>query len=269
MKLETQDKQWEFLRISAEFERLSHAYIFSGNNDERKQETALRLAQLINCECQNLNERPCGACRACIAVANRRFADVSFVEPDTANGRREIKISRIRGLSASLSLGAWVSPYKIAIISQAETMNQEAQSAFLKLLEEPKGNTLFLLLAEHAEMLFDTIRSRAQEIKFYNFRSPRRMLAGVRDDFEKLRGCTLHERFLYAKKLADAPEMMEHTLRAWLWAARELLLQMAKADSADAAKFARAVRTIQDGSFLIASTNVNRRLALERILLEL
>lgn len=265
-------RQWEFLKKSFQMGRLSHGYIFSGNDSVGKKETALNLAQWINCEQRIRMEEPCSVCRICKAIEEQRFPDVTFIEPlasiESTEGK-EIKISQIRDLRGHMSLGAWVSSYKTAIIEKADTMNPEAQSAFLKLLEEPKGNSLFLLLTDRAEMLFETIRSRTQEIKFYNFKQEKEVSSQISKNFERLGAASLQERFAFAKKLSESPEQLKITLECWLWHARRLLLEHIKQNSSQVPSLLRVVQTIQDISVVLANTNVNIRGALERIMLEL
>lgn len=261
---------WEFLRKCAELGRLSHAYIFSGNDREAKRDTAFRLAKFLNCEEQE--RKPCDVCTSCKAIQGRRFPDVSFLEPLSAiqapSEKEEIKISQIRELSAYLSLGAWVSRWKIVIMEKAHTMNQEAQSALLSLLEEPKGNTLFLLLADYSQILLDTIRSRAQEIKFYNFKQFSNASSEAQKNFEKLCASSIQEQFAWAKKLSESPEHIQETLEDFLRCARIRLLEKVRESSGDVPKLVRQVRAIQGISFLLGSTNINTRLALERMMLE-
>lgn len=62
-----------------------------------------------------------------------------------------------------LSFKSFQSKYKVVIIWQAETMNEEAANKILKILEEPWENTVFLLVAERSDLLLKTILSRTQE----------------------------------------------------------------------------------------------------------
>ena len=62
-----------------------------------------------------------------------------------------------------LSFKSFQSQYKVVIIWQAETMNEEAANTILKILEEPWENTVFLLVAERGDLLLKTILSRTQE----------------------------------------------------------------------------------------------------------
>jgi DNA polymerase III gamma/tau subunit len=108
-----------FFQKLAERRRLAHAYLFSGNDESQKQKIIKDF----------------------FAYANIQLADQVHIHPTN----EEISIGDIRELNALLSMSAWNSFYKIAVIHSAHTMNKEAQSAFLKLLEEPKGNTVFFL----------------------------------------------------------------------------------------------------------------------------
>ena len=62
-----------------------------------------------------------------------------------------------------LSFKSFQSQYKVVIIWQAESMNEEAANKILKILEEPWENTVFLLVAERGDLLLKTILSRTQE----------------------------------------------------------------------------------------------------------
>ena len=63
-----------------------------------------------------------------------------------------------------LSFKSFESEYKIMIIWQAESMNDEAANKILKILEEPWEKTIFLLITERKDLLLPTIISRTQEV---------------------------------------------------------------------------------------------------------
>ncbi|KKW29383.1 MAG: putative DNA-directed DNA polymerase, partial [Candidatus Kaiserbacteria bacterium GW2011_GWC2_52_8b] len=153
------------------------------------------------------------------------------------------------------SMTAWNSKYKIALLRRAHSMNREAQSAFLKLLEEPKGDALFFLLTEYPDMLFETIRSRAQEFKFYSF-SQMQIPGDVTREFQKLQRADLHMRFSYAKNLSDEPECIDDVLRQWISVLRKALHEAARKDSERALPLSRSVSTMQEIQFLLRTTNV-------------
>ncbi len=141
--------------------RLSHAYIFDGPEGVGKRTTALALAALLLCETPHEGDS-CGACASCKQLAAGTHPDCHLIAPDG----RGIKIKQIRELRARLSGTASYGGYTVVIIDAAETMTLEAANAFLKTVEEPQGPTCFILVTNGAERLPDTIRSRAQTVRF-------------------------------------------------------------------------------------------------------
>jgi len=236
----------ELLKKLAEQKKLSHAYLFSGNDHKQKEELVHALLDILSVQ----------------------LADQMQISPEGERGASEITIAQIRSLSAFFSMSAWNSPYKVAILRGAHCMNQEAQSAFLKLLEEPKGDTVFFLLTEYPDELLHTIRSRAQEFKFYSF-APTKIAGRDIVEFEKLQKADLTTRFAHAKKLADAPEQMAETLQNWLAVLRQQLYAAVKESLQAAYPLTATIKVLQETSTLLRTTNVNPRLALERIMLNL
>lgn len=67
-------------------------------------------------------------------------------------------------LTRILSLKPSMGGYKVCIIWLPERMNQTCANKMLKLLEEPPGQTLFIMVSEQPDQLLETIRSRTQRI---------------------------------------------------------------------------------------------------------
>lgn len=239
-------RQQEFLKKLAEQKRLSHAYLFSGNDHKQKEELLKALLEILFVQ----------------------LPDQVQISPEEEGSTPEITIAQIRSLSGFFSMSAWNSPCKAAVLQDAHCMNQEAQSAFLKLLEEPKGDSIFFLLTEYPDALLQTIRSRVQEFKFYSF-APAEIAAHDIAAFEKLQKADLATRFAHAKKLADAPEQMEEALQNWLVVLRQQLHLAVKENPQAAFPLTVTIKILQETSVLLRTTNVNPRLALERILLNL
>ena len=287
-------KQWQFLRKSLELGKRAHAYLFSGETQLGKKKFALEFAKLINGE-------------------NFDFGhpDLILIEPYEG---REIQIIQIRELIQKLSLKPYSAFLKVAMIDQAHLMNSEAQNCFLKTLEEPKGNTILILITEAPETLFPTIRSRCEIIKFYpvkiseieNYlesqgisKEKSKAIArlslgrpGLAIDFltnpQKLENqkkiieelikissgkTSLSLRFQYAKDLVMNPELSE-ILNIWLSYFRTLLLEQflppeVKKPEYSFSKLKNIIKQIQNTIFLISTKNINPRLALEILMLEL
>lgn len=259
------ETHWEFLKNASRIGKLSHAYIFSGNDTASQKQLAVLCSQLLNCESQK-KEKPCAQCLSCRITQERKHPDLLWIE-----GMREIPISAIRNLHHHLSLSTWQSPFKIAVIEEAHCMNQEAQSALLKNLEEPKKNTIFFLLTCHPDALFDTIRSRAQELRWYVF--PKSQDNKIKKEFEqleKLRNSLLQERFDYAKKAGESSEDVTQILLQWMEAQRAKLLEaLSDSDKAVVAREEKLLKTMQEILQVVRTTHVTPRLALEQVLLEL
>ena len=239
-------KQWDFLKKTAAAGRIPHAYLFYGQDLSGMKQTALEFVKLIN-HWKNLPQT---------------HPDLIIVQPEE---QREIKIKQIRQLYLELSLKAYSAPWKSVIIEKAHTLNREAQSAFLKLLEEPKGQTLFILITNWPDFLLPTILSRVERLRFQI--SPPSLTEAqnkIISEMLKLKKGDLGARFEYAKKLAENPQELKETLEVWLRYFRENLLQ-----NPDQPRLLSLVKNIQNIHFLLSTTNVNPRLALEIIMLEL
>ena len=275
-------KQRNFLKRIAETKRFSHAYLFVGQSHLGKKFIALKWISLIFG--QRLENHP----------------DFVLIAP----GGNQIRISQIRELNWRLALKPVQALFKVVILDQAHQMNEEAQNCFLKTLEEPKGQTLLILITDWLERLFPTIRSRCEIIKFYpvprseieNYlqdsgisKQKTKEIAelslgkpGVAIDFisnpQKLENqkkiikelieisnSPLTNRFQYVKTLAKTPNLRE-VLDIWLFHFRNVLLENPKNFSP---KLKNVIKKIQETNFLLTTTNVNPRLALEILMLEL
>jgi DNA polymerase-3 subunit delta' len=139
-------KQREFLKKAIKNGTFSHAYLFSGPEKLGKKKIALETISLL-----------------LGADTEKQHPDLMIIEPVEG----EIKISQIRDLIFWLSLKPYSAQFKGAIINSARSMNQDAQTALLKTLEEPKGKTVLILISENSDHLLPAILSRVQTIKFY------------------------------------------------------------------------------------------------------
>jgi len=303
-------KQWNFLKRLAESDGVPHAFLFFGEEKLGKKRVALEFIKYLNClSCRTEMHRgwadeskPCQTCRSCQDIEKGIFPDFSLILPI----KKEIQIGQIKELQGHLSLKPYCSSFKTAIVDQAHLLNQEAQSCFLKTLEEPRGNTILILITEYPEMLFPTIRSRVQKLKFFPIKISEiekhlktkgassdhaRELSqlclgkpGVAldffSDFKKVKHfkeknkeiknlivSDIASRFKYAKDLSSKdPYQIKETLYIWLQYFRKILL----ANGGESlAKTQKILNLIQRTNFLIERTNTNSRLALEILMLEL
>jgi len=268
--MQKNSKQWQFLKKTAELGKTPHALLFYGQDACSKRTLALEFIKLLNCEAKKFKDRPCLACRGCQDIERNTHPDLTIIEPEEG---KEIRITQIRDLQNNLSLKAYSAPFKAAIIDKAHLLNQEAQSAFLKILEEPKGNSLFILISEYPEMLLPTILSRVERLRFYSppVRERSKEEKEAIDEIIELSRKNLLARFQYAKTMAEDSADLRGVLDVWLNYFRETLLATINGKPGDYSvlKLRKILKTIQNITFLISTTNVNPRLALEILMIEL
>ncbi len=142
-------------------DRLAHAYLFSGPRGTGKTTAAKILARAMNCELFPTAE-PCGRCTPCQNIAAGVSIDV--IEMDAASNRG---IDEIRELRERSRFASGESRYKVYIIDEAHMLTPEACNAFLKTLEEPPRNVVFILATTDPSRLPSTIVSRCQRFDFH------------------------------------------------------------------------------------------------------
>lgn len=149
------------LRNAIARNRVAHAYLFCGPRGTGKTSTARLLAKAVNCLAPNPEDRPCGVCTSCRAIASGSATDV--VEIDAASNRG---IDDIRELRERIKYAPTQLQTKFYIIDEAHQITGAAANAFLKTLEEPPSHTKFVLATTDPEELLQTIVSRCQRFDF-------------------------------------------------------------------------------------------------------
>ncbi|MFO7976640.1 MAG: DNA polymerase III subunit delta' [Candidatus Hydrogenedentota bacterium] len=146
--------------------RIPNAMLFLGPGGVGKALAALEMAKAVNC-----TERPddaCDQCLQCRKVDHGNHPDVRIVVPKGTS--RSIRTNVISEINEICSLRPYESEWRTVVIQDADRMNATAQNHFLKMLEEPPGQTLFILLSEYPRELLPTIRSRCQAVRFRTLR---------------------------------------------------------------------------------------------------
>jgi DNA polymerase-3 subunit delta' len=290
-------KIWQYLIKSAKDDKLSHAYLLSGQEKLGKKTLAVEFAKHFFKE----------------DVTKRQHPDFILIAPQkpssakATTGKEEIQIAQVRECIWKLSLKPSAAPFKVAVIDEAHCLNQEAQNSLLKTLEEPKGKTLIFLVSEYPERLLSTILSRCQMLKFrpvpekeiedylknqkvsaadiskiiknsegrpgravdFLF-DPQKLKTQERMalDLQKIMNSDLPFRFQAAKTIAAEPENLKDILDVWLRHFRNVLISGEAGDKCSLQKIGSIVRMLERTNFLISTTNVNPRLALEMLMLE-
>jgi len=144
-------------------ERPPHALLMVGPRGVGKTTLALDLAAGLLCLHDDPRARPCRACAACRKVSAGNHPDLHRLEPEGAG--EQIRIGQVQGLTSELALTAMEGRFRVAVISAAQRLNQDAQNALLKTLEEPGPATCLVLCADDAAPLLPTVLSRAARLR--------------------------------------------------------------------------------------------------------
>lgn len=146
-------------------DRLSHAYLFSG--DFGSFELALYLAQSRFCEDLLDQKLPCQTCRSCRLVVTGEFTDVTVVSPSG----QLIKTDQIRSLSKDFAQSGYEGACQVFIIREADKMHPNAANSLLKQIEEPTSPYYLFLLTSDESKVLPTIKSRCQVYRLVTDRS--------------------------------------------------------------------------------------------------
>ena len=141
------------------FDKISHAYLFTGSRGTGKTSIAKIFARAINCT--NLkNGSPCGECDVCKSLEGTNI-DVLEIDAASNNG-----VDEIRELREKVKYPPVVGRYKVYIIDEVHMLSIGAFNALLKTLEEPPKQTVFVLATTEVHKLPATILSRCIRFDF-------------------------------------------------------------------------------------------------------
>ncbi|KZL88429.1 DNA polymerase III subunit gamma/tau [Clostridium magnum] len=145
--------------------RIAHAYLLCGTRGTGKTSTAKIFSKAVNC--LNLQDgEPCNECEMCQKINSGLSIDV--IEMDAASKRR---LEDIKDVIENVKYPPQEGKYKVYIMDEVHMLTQEAVNAFLKTLEEPPSNVIFILATTDPQKLPVTILSRCQKFDFRRIKS--------------------------------------------------------------------------------------------------
>jgi DNA polymerase-3 subunit gamma/tau len=148
------------LSNAVEKDRVHHAYLFVGSRGTGKTSMAKILARSLNCV-NGPTLEPCGECESCRTIAAGTSLDV--IEMDAASNR---SVDDVRELRERVGFAPAAGRWKVYILDEAHMLTKEAWNAFLKTLEEPPPNTVFVLATTEPQKVMATIVDRCQRFDF-------------------------------------------------------------------------------------------------------
>jgi DNA polymerase III subunit gamma/tau len=149
------------LRNAVQRDSVHHAYLFVGSRGTGKTSMAKILAACLNCE-RGPTIEPCGTCDSCVSIAAATSLDV--IEMDAASNN---SVDDIRELRDSVAYAPVSGRRKVYILDEAHMLSTAAWNAFLKTLEEPPPNTVFVLATTEANKVPATVVDRCHRFDFH------------------------------------------------------------------------------------------------------
>ena len=146
-------------------ERIAHAYLLCGTRGTGKTSTAKILAKAVNCLNSDHGE-PCNECEMCKKINAGISIDVTEIDAASHNG-----VDNIRDIIDDVQYPPQEARYKVYIIDEVHMLSMGAVNAFLKTLEEPPSNIIFILATTDPQKLPITILSRCQRFDFKRIKS--------------------------------------------------------------------------------------------------
>jgi DNA polymerase-3 subunit gamma/tau len=140
--------------------RVAHAYLFTGPRGVGKTTVARLLAKAVNCLAA-VEQRPCGVCAMCTAIAEGRAVDV--IEMDAAS---HTSVEDAREIIERVQFHPTSARTKVYVIDECHMLSTAAFNALLKTLEEPPAHALFILATTEVHKVPATILSRCQRFVF-------------------------------------------------------------------------------------------------------
>ena len=153
----------EWLKHVIAARKANGGYLFIGPDGIGKAALAREFAAALRCE-KPADGWSCGACNECMRISKGLHPSVrQFAKPDDKSA---FPVELVREIVDEASKKRLEPGMRTFIVADADRFNDSSANAFLKTLEEPPGDLVFILLAENLAQVLPTILSRCQSVRF-------------------------------------------------------------------------------------------------------
>jgi len=285
--------------------QLPHAFLFSGPVHIGKKAVALELAKIILCK---ENKKPCQNCVSCREIEHGIHPDVFLLEPKARDIsieeiRRLTENLALKALGGDRRIAIINEAHQMRQASQnslLKTLEEPAGSAIILLLSSRPEMLLPTIRSRVQEIKFFLVSKKEMENEFESLGFPREKIKAAvslakgrpgiainflnnpvlveeskktKEDFLSLFGADILSRFGYARTALVA-DTGSASAGKWIEYTREFLFSLLTKEAPfEAQQFipsiVRFLHILQEREFLLLTTNINQRLALEALLLEM
>jgi DNA polymerase III subunit delta' len=242
--------------------RLASTFLFVGPDGIGKRTFALKLAQALLCS--ERDEKlldPCGRCESCVQTLAGTHPDILRIAKPKEKSELPVALfigsaeKRMQeGLCHDLALKPFFGRRRVAIIDDADYLNEEGANALLKTLEEPPPRSLLILVGTSLERQLPTIRSRCQIVRFAPLSAETIADLLVAEGTATDRAMALKLAAWSDGSLAKARDLADPEL----WKFRQILLNRLAGAELDSVRFSEAVGKFVDEAGTDAFRRRNR-----------
>ena len=150
----------EQLRQASSGEALTHAWLFTGPPGSGRSNAAKAFAAALNCDQEDVSQRGCGQCAACLTILGETHSDVTFVRTEKVT----FTIDEARDLVSTAGNRPSAGRWRIIVVEDADRMAERTTNVLLKAIEEPTPRTVWMLCAPSPADVLVTIRSRCRSV---------------------------------------------------------------------------------------------------------
>ncbi|GGI07722.1 DNA polymerase III subunit [Egicoccus halophilus] len=149
------------LRAALRADEVAHAWLLVGPRGVGQRELTRALAATLNCERPPAPDAACGTCSSCERIGRGTSPVQTDLEPEGSSHL----VEGVRGEWMPLATRTLTEGRRRVLrVVAADRMNEAAQNAFLKILEEPPPSVVWVLDVEDEGALLETVVSRCRRL---------------------------------------------------------------------------------------------------------